>query len=334
MMIDRSAWRTARPIALLATLLLVTACAGPATGSVGTLQPRATDSAPTEVPGSPDPATPEPTAPSPEPSPSPGDPSPTHGGATPAPTPSPSPEGTTAVRIYLFSGEQLVSVQREVPRTQAIARAAMEQLLAGPNDAERAASPPIGSNVPGRTLLLGINIRDGLATVDLSREFESGGGSASMLGRLAQVVYTLTQFPTVDRVALHLDGRPVTVFSGEGILIDRPLTRAEYVSYLPPVFVDTPGWGGTLANPGRITGLANVFEASFMVELRDAAGRVLLRDHAMATCGTGCWGTFDLTLPYAVTERQPGFLVVYVLSAKDGSPQSIRTYPVTLTPRT
>jgi germination protein M len=307
-----------------ASLLVLTACAGPGTGSAGTLQPRPTDGSQTDPPATPTPA-PATGEPSETPAGTPGPPQ--------SPTASPAPAGTTAVRIYLFSGEQLVSVHREVERTTAVARAAMEQLLAGPNEAERTASPGIVSNVPARTLLLGINIRDGLATVDLSREFESGGGSASMFGRLAQVVYTLTQFPTVDRVALHLDGRPVTVFSGEGILIDQPLTRADYVAFLPPVFVDTPGWGGTLANPGRVTGVANVFEASFMLEIRDAAGRVLLRDHAMATCGTGCWGTFDVTLPYAVTERQGGLLVVYVLSAKDGSPQYVRTQAVTLVPR-
>jgi hypothetical protein len=57
-----------------------------------------------------------------------------------------------------------------------------------------------------------MNIDDGLATIDLSREFEAGGGSLSMFGRLAQLVYTVTQFPTVDEVALMLDGQRVDGF--------------------------------------------------------------------------------------------------------------------------
>ena len=37
-----------------------------------------------------------------------------------------------------------------------------------------------------------------------------------MQTRLAQVVYTLTQFPTVDGVVFSLDGEPIDVLGGEG----------------------------------------------------------------------------------------------------------------------
>jgi immunoglobulin-like protein involved in spore germination len=52
----------------------------------------------------------------------------------------------------------------------------------------------------------------------------------------------------------------------------------------------------------------------------------------MATCGTGCWGTFDVSIPYEVSSRQPGTLTTYNLSAMDGSPEGVRSYPVTLVP--
>ena len=54
----------------------------------------------------------------------------------------------------------------------------------------------------------------------------------------------------------------------------------------------------------------------------------------MATCGTGCRGTFDVTLQYDVPKAQWGTLRVYFGSAMDGSPEDIRDYPVWLTPAT
>jgi hypothetical protein len=53
----------------------------------------------------------------------------------------------------------------------------------------------------------------------------------------------------------------------------------------------------------------------------------------MATCGTGCWGRFDATIGYSVGSAQMGTLRVYNRSARDGSPEAIRDYPVWLTPR-
>ena len=214
---------------------------------------------------------------------------------TPSPTSTPSPTGTSIVRAYFFLGSftgnaGLVPVLREVPRTQAVAAAAMNALLAGPNDTELAARPAMYTVVPAGTRLLGLSITDGVATVDLSREYESGGGSASMFARLAQVVYTLTQFPTVNGVLFQLDGQPVTIFGGEGLILDHAVGRADYQDQLPAVFVDRPAWGAALGNPGTVSGLANTFEAMFQVQLLDAAGTLLVNEHHMASCGTGLLG--------------------------------------------
>jgi germination protein M len=227
----------------------------------------------------------------------------------------------------------LVPVLRTVPKSPASARAAMEALLAGPSARERAASPRITTLVPAGTELLGIEISGGLATVDLSAEFASGGGSFSVHGRLAQVAYTMTQITTVDRVSFKLDGKPVSVFSSEGIILDKPVTRAKYRDdFLSPIFVDRPAWGAGLLTPGRVTGLANVSEAQFRIALLDRNDKVLMDRPVLAACGTGCWGSFDVTLSYDVPTAQWGTLRVWDTSEATGKPIAVREYPVYLRP--
>jgi spore germination protein GerM len=101
-------------------------------------------------------------------------------------------------------------------------RAAVEALLAGPADAS------LGTEVPTATRLLDVRVADRIATVDLSRDFESGGGSLSMRMRIAQVVYTLTELDGVGRVRFELDGEPVEAVGGEGVLVAAPLGRADF----------------------------------------------------------------------------------------------------------
>ena len=324
----------ARPIAALAMVLTLLAACGPLTGDLGSVAPPASTAEPSiDLPSAEPTPGGNPTG-TPAPSPSTGPVQPTRG---PDATPTPTTSGTTTVRAYYFLGSfvdnaGLVPVLREVPKTQAVGAAAMRELLDGPNDAEMGARPAMYTVIPDGTRFLGLRIDGGIATVNLSREFEQGGGSASVLGRLAQVVYTLTQFPTVEGVKFELDGEPVTVFSGEGIVLDKPVGRADYRDQLPAIFVDRPAWGGVLANPARVKGLANVFEASFRVRVLDGDGRSLAEKSVMATCGTGCWGTFEATIEYRVARAGWGTLQVFDLSAKDGSVENLTEYPVWLTP--
>ena len=67
--------------------------------------------------------------------------------------------------------------------------------------------------------------------------------------RLAQVVYTLTQFSTVKSVVFQIEGQTVTVFGGEGIVLDGPVGRADFDDQLPSIFVDRPAYGAALGNP-------------------------------------------------------------------------------------
>lgn len=247
---------------------------------------------------------------------------------------------TSTVRLYFIApggGNEgraepfLVSIERELPSTPQIAHATLRALIDGPSAADQDLIADVSTAVPGETLLLGVTIDDRVATVDLSREFESGGGSFSMFSRLAQVVYTVTQFPTVDAVRFELDGQPVTVFSGEGIVLEEPVSRDDYLDLLPGVFVDTPAAGAEVSSPLRITGKAVVFEGTFQYRLEADDGTVLTEGFAMTDNGVG-WGEIDSTLRYDLDSEQPGRLTVWEYSARDGSVQSERTTPLTLLP--
>jgi Sporulation and spore germination/Immunoglobulin-like domain of bacterial spore germination len=323
--------RSLVPVLALSALLLTTVGCSPS-GSLGQVPTVPPTEAPSIDPGPSDepPASPASPSPSGSPASSPSGPS-----TSPSASPSPStPVETMIIRAYyVLDGEPgvegLVPTLRVVPKTTGVARAAMEALLDG--DAILSKYSQLSTAVPDGTSLLGIAIKDGVATVDLSRDFESGGGSASASYRLGQVVYTLTQFSTVRAVLFEVEGRTITTFGAEGIVLDGPQRRADFEEQLPSTFVDRPAFGAAAGNPARITGTSNVFEATFRIALLDGSRKVLVDQMAMATCGTGCRGTFDDTLRYDVPKAQWGTLRVYFGSAQDGSPQDIRDYPVWLT---
>lgn len=246
---------------------------------------------------------------------------------TPEPSESETPSARTQVSVYFLHGEKVQPVLRSTTGP-AVATAAIRALLDGPTAAERSAG--LTSSVPDGTELLGLSVADGVATIDLSENYSSGGGSLSMTTRLAQVVFTLTRFPTVDAVNFRLDGEPVEVFGGEGIVLDRPATRAQFEEQSPAVLIESPTLNQTVEGPLRVSGSANVFEGVFHLELRDGEGRVLTTSRVEASSGTGTRGTFSTTLAVEESLSGPITLIAYVNSAKDGSRQEIVSIPLRL----
>lgn len=243
-------------------------------------------------------------------------------------TPPTGPAGpTTSVSVYFLQNEKLVPTRRQVA-TPAVAQAALTALLAGPTATESAAG--MSSSIPAGTALRGVSVRSGTATVDLSGTFASGGGTFSMTSRLAQVVFTATRFGTIRRVDFRLDGVPVTVFGGEGIILDHPQTRADFEDLSPAVLVESPTFGTTVRSPLRVYGTANTFEAVFRLRVVDTAGATLVDTRVMASSGTGTRGTFDVTLRFTVTRPGTGRLIAWYASPKDGSEVVVAEVPVEL----
>jgi hypothetical protein len=213
-----------------------------------------------------------------------------------------------SLEVWFSHGDKLVSVPRTHQATPRIATAAIEALLDGPTSTERASG--ITSAIPSGTRLLGISIRGGAAIIDLTSQYQSGGGSLSMQVRLGQVVYTLTQFPTVKAVSFRLDGTPVNVFSSEGIVLSHPVGRSDYKDLLPAIVVSQPTSGSRVTSPVTVSGSANVFEANVTVKVLDANGRVIGSTFTTATCGTGCRGTYSVDVRFRTDHEQQGTIVV------------------------
>jgi spore germination protein GerM len=129
--------------------------------------------------------------------------------------------GTQTVQVYFSRIEGTSScsvveaVPREVPETEAVATAALEELFQGPTEAEKGVGLSSSFSAETQDLLRHVHVADGTAYLDLDRALldideasASCGGSALM----ASIEATLEQFPTVDDVRYAVEGEPRTFY--------------------------------------------------------------------------------------------------------------------------
>jgi len=135
----------------------------------------------------------------------------------------PAAAKAATVKVYFTKGEQLASVDRELPNGAGIVTATVQELLKGPSPAETRAG--YGSAIPAGSALASARIDAGrrLAILDFTGTF----GSAKKLpdndaafrevygARLAQVVYTVSALTGLDRVNVHVPGQVARTLSRE-----------------------------------------------------------------------------------------------------------------------
>jgi germination protein M len=231
-------------------------------------------------------------------------PPPTTTGATTETTP--EPIGGTDVGVYFVRDDKLGYATRRVGLTPKIATAALGELLGGPSSEEQEAG--LATDIPPNTKLDSLTIEDGTASVELSNPLDELG--------TAQVVQTLLQFETVSRVKLA----------------GNQYAPSNIEQSLPAILVESPAPHAHVSSPLRLRGSANTFEATFQVQVRPDKGKPLAQDFVTATSGSGTRGTFDKQLDFTVDRVRAGTVVVYELSAEDGSVINRVEIPVTLSP--
>ena len=134
-----------------------------------------------------------------------------------------------SVSVYFLKGEKLISVKRPLPQGDAPLQVAANQLMLGPNEQE--AKEGIFSEIPRSAKIIKASIQDESANIIFNDEIENyGGGSARVQGLVAQIVYTFTEIPGINKVQILVGKRASVVLGGEGFVIDKPLSRQDLES--------------------------------------------------------------------------------------------------------
>ncbi|MCD7780167.1 MAG: GerMN domain-containing protein, partial [Candidatus Gastranaerophilales bacterium] len=114
-------------------------------------------------------------------------------------------------------------VQREVPIGENRLEYALNELLKGPNLIEK--STGAYSEIPKTTKILGVKQSKNKIIIDLSSDFELGGGTDSIYSRMMQLIKTSLANTDNKKIYLYLDGKQVNFIGGEGIMITQPLNE-------------------------------------------------------------------------------------------------------------
>lgn len=138
--------------------------------------------------------------------------------STGAPDPNPNPSKRTVDVTLYFSDDQAMEVlpeKRTVELTEDEAQMPVEkiavlELLKGPKDAN------LRKTLPPEAELLSIEVKDGVAILDFSQEFQTKhwGGSAGETMTIDSLVYTLTEIEGIDKVQVLIEGKAIESLAG------------------------------------------------------------------------------------------------------------------------
>ena len=132
-------------------------------------------------------------------------------------------------RLYFvdIESEKIKEVIRPVYYYDSPLTDTLNSLLAGPSAEEL--NMGLLSCIPGNTIIKGISVKNGVAHINVSEDFRFNQfGHFGYKSQLEQIVYTATEFPTVDAVQFYIEGKVHTYLGPEGVYIGGPLNRESF----------------------------------------------------------------------------------------------------------
>ena len=102
---------------------------------------------------------------------------------------------------------------------------AIKELISAPTNWEK--SKGYTSEIPLGTKVLSVRETSNNILIDLSSNFESGGGAESTYMRIKQIIKTANANTSVPTY-LYINGKQANVIGGEGIMIKQPLNERSF----------------------------------------------------------------------------------------------------------
>lgn len=133
---------------------------------------------------------------------------------------------STKVKVYFIKSNgpediNFTPVVRKISKDDSPVDASLKELFIGPTKKEQLRG--IMTEIPEGTRLINVEASQDEISVNLSSQFVTGGGSATMQLRYLQLYKTLTGIAPKKKVYLLVDGKNLKTIGGEGLEITQPI---------------------------------------------------------------------------------------------------------------
>lgn len=122
----------------------------------------------------------------------------------------------------------LVPVMRKLPWNEGIAKSAIENMIDSPELRKSVSSIGLEPVIPTGTEILGmaVNEENGICKIDFSNDLLSYDTEKEEEGLIKGIVYTLTEFPTINEVQVLVEGKSPEVLK-HGTNAANPIKRED-----------------------------------------------------------------------------------------------------------
>lgn len=114
---------------------------------------------------------------------------------------------TDILAYYEDENGFIVPVNTQIPWEEGIAKATLRSMVVGSETEKRIAQSNLHGVLPEETQIRGMSIKDGLCRVDFSKNILNTTSIEQEENMISAITYTLTEFPTIDKVELQVEGQ-------------------------------------------------------------------------------------------------------------------------------